>query len=76
MSDASQPGSVKKLNTKPTTMPGSVMTFGSSWCSRSIAKSTISAQPKTRRDASSSAGPVHATTRSANISAVSASTIG
>ena len=25
MSEASQPGSVKKLNTKPTTMPGSVI---------------------------------------------------
>ena len=29
MSDASQPGSVKKLNAKPTTMPGSVITLGS-----------------------------------------------
>ena len=29
MSDDSQPGSVKKLNTNPTTMPGSVIAFGS-----------------------------------------------
>ena len=29
MSEANQPGSVKKLNTNPTTIPGSVMAFGS-----------------------------------------------
>ena len=29
ISDDSQPGSVNRLNAKPTTMPGSVMTFGS-----------------------------------------------
>ena len=39
-------------------MPGSVMTLGSRWCSRSIANSTISAQPNTSRDASSDARAV------------------
>ena len=56
-SDISGPGGRNQLQTKPMTMPGSVMTSGRIWCSRSMAKSTISAQANARRTSSSGVGP-------------------
>ena len=49
ISESSQPGGMKTLETKPTTMPGTVISFGRRWCSRSTKNSTIMAQPNTMR---------------------------
>jgi len=56
-------------------MPGSVMTFGRIWCSRSIVKSTMSAHTKISRAASNGLTGVTAATTT-NSTAVTASTSG
>ena len=76
MSERHQPGSVKKLKAKPTAMPGSVMTFGSRWCSRSIANSTMQRAAEHQPRQRAAARDRSTTMRRANIAAVSASTIG
>ncbi len=57
ISESRQPGGRKKLQTKPTTMPGSVMTFGRILCCRSVTKSTINAQANSTRTSASSVNP-------------------
>src|SRR5438105_2682352 len=56
-SDMSGPGGRNQLHAKPATMPGSVITSGSSWCSSSMAKRTMSAAANTTRTANSGVGP-------------------
>ena len=54
ITESTMPGGSMMLNKRPTTMPGRVIRFGKRWCSRSIAKRTMSAhgegQPRNEQD--------------------------
>ena len=69
------PGGSTRLTISPTTIPGSVIAFGSRWCSRSIAKSAISAVAKATRTTISADHPNSHRCRR-NISIVRISTMG
>src|SRR4030095_4921674 len=57
MSELPHPGGRKKLQTNPTTIPGSVMVLGRILCCRSVMNSTISAQANTTRTRLRSVSP-------------------